>query len=249
MVRVFLIIALVGALVSGAFTFLLNGKKKEALASLSQSQTELQTTKGQLSKTQGDLKTAQAGLADTQKQLDDAKATGQAAQASLADAQKKVDDLTGKVTAAEQKANEAQAAATDAKGQLGAASDAAKAAQAKADDLDKQKRQLADDLDASKKEVDRLQDVMKRSKNGDMPPGINGKIVDVNRNWNFVVLNVGEKDGVVENGELVVSRTVAGKKEVVGKVKVVSTEANTAVADIEVTTLQGQIQKGDDVLN
>ena len=249
MVRVLLIVALLGSLATGFFAFEINGQKKTAQDAQKQAETNLASAKTQLSKTQGDLKTTQGSLDDAKKQLDDLTTRSQATQAALTAAQAKASDLEGKVSTAEQKANEAQAAATDAKGQLGAKDAAAKAAQDKADQLDKDKRQLADQLDAAKKEVDRLNDLIARSKTGTMPPGINGKVVSVNRNWNFVVLNIGEKDGVVENGELTVSRGIAGKKQVIGKVKVVSTEANTAVADIEVTTLQGQIENGDDVLN
>ena len=249
MVRVLLIVALLGSLATGALSYLINQQKKDALAAQHQAEQSLTSTKSQLSKAQGDLKTTQASLDDTKKQLDDATANSKATQAALTAAQSAKADLESKVSSAEQKANAAQAAADDAKSQLGTSAVSIKTAQDKADQLDKDKRQLADQLDGANKEVARLKDEMDRAKHGIVPPGINGKIVSVNRNWNFVVLNIGEKDGLVENAELTVSRTVAGKKAIIGKVKIVSTEANTAVADIEVTTLQGQIENGDDVLN
>lgn len=249
MVRVLLIVALLGSLATGFFAFSLNGQKKDALTAQQQAEQKLASTQKDLAGAKKDLTETKSSLDDTKKQLDDVTSRSQATQAALTAAQTKAADLESKVSTAEQKANTAQAAADAAKGQLGAQTDAAKAAQTKADQLDKDKRQLADQLDAAKKEVDRLNDLSKRRVTGDMPPGINGKIVSVNRNWNFVVLNIGDKDGVVENGELTISRSVAGKKQVIGKVKVVSTEANTAVADIEVTTLQGQIENGDDVYN
>ncbi len=249
MARVFLIVALLGALVTGYFTFANNGKKKEAQAAQKQSEASLATANSKLKKSDADLKAAQSSLDEAKKNLDEAASRAQTAQAALTAAQQKAADLESRVSAAEQKANTAQAEADKAKQDLGAQADQTKALQTKADALDKDKRQLADDLAAQKAEVARLNDVMARTKTGTLPPGINGKVVSVNRNWNFVVLNVGEKDGVVENGELTVSRTVQGRKQVIGKVKVVSTEANTAVADIEVSTLQGQIQNGDDALN
>ncbi len=249
MVRVLLIVALLGSLATGALSYLINQQKKDALAAQHQAQSNLDGANKKLASTQKDLTDTKSKLDDTQKQLDDATANSKATQAALTAAQAAKADLEGKVSSAEQKANAAQAAADDAKGQLGTKDAAAKAAQDKADQLAKDKLQLSDQLDGAKKEVDRLKDVIDRQKTGALPPGINGKVVSVNRNWNFVVLNIGEKDGLVENAELTVSRNAGGKKTVIGKVKIVSTEANTAVADIEVTTLQGQIENGDDVLN
>jgi cell shape-determining protein MreC len=86
---------------------------------------------------------------------------------------------------------------------------------------------------------------MERGKTGTMPPGINGKILSVNRAWNFVVLNVGNKDGVVENGVLMVYRG----NTLLGKVKVVSAEKNSAVADVIPEWIKGDIQPGDAVFN
>jgi hypothetical protein len=107
------------------------------------------------------------------------------------------------------------------------------------------KKKIEDDLSAQKAEVARLNDLRERSKTGEMPPGISGKILKVNQAWNFVVLNVGNLDGVVENGILVVYR----EKQFVGKVKVVSTEAHTCVADIIPEMTKSAVQEGDEVFN
>ena len=245
MVRVLLLIAILAGIASGVLGFLNNTKKKDAIAATQQAQAEAATAKSQLSKTSDELKATKSDLADAQQKIADATQQAQAAQSQLAAAQAKASDLETKAAAAEQKANAATAALDDVKAQAGAASDAAKKAQADADRLDKEKRGVQDELAQANAEVARLNDVIKRSQNGAQPPGISGKIVSVNRNWNFVVLNIGEKDGLVEKGELIVSRN----KQVIGRIRVVSTEANTAVADILVNTLQGQIEPGDDVLN
>jgi cell shape-determining protein MreC len=78
-----------------------------------------------------------------------------------------------------------------------------------------------------------------------MPPGVSGRVTAVNKNWNFVVLNVGQKQNVVEGGELIVYR---GQK-MIGKVKVVSVESNSSVADILPEWAQSDLQTGDEVIN
>mgnify|MGYP000931498317 CR=1 FL=1 len=59
-------------------------------------------------------------------------------------------------------------------------------------------------------------------------PGIQGKIVAVNHQWNFVVLNVGGERGLAENAEMVVVRG----NQPIAKLKVAKVDPQTAVADI-----------------
>ncbi len=245
MVRVFIIIAILGGIATGFLGFLNNTKKKDAQAAQQQAEAQVTATQAQLKKTSADLTAAKTDLDAAKKKIDDVTTQAAATQTQLAAAQQKASELQGKADAAEAKANAASAQLDEAKKQAGVESDTAKAAQAKVDQLDKEKRGVQDDLAKATAEVARLKDMIQRSKDGVTPPGVNGKIVSVNRNWNFVVLNIGEKDGLVEKSELIVSRN----KQVIGRIRVVSTEANTAVADILVDTLQGQIQDGDDVLN
>ena len=53
-------------------------------------------------------------------------------------------------------------------------------------------------------------------------------ILAVNPAWNFVVINLGDKNGVVNNAELLVKRG----KLLVGKVRITSVEPSTSIADI-----------------
>lgn len=75
-------------------------------------------------------------------------------------------------------------------------------------------------------------------------PGLKGKVMAVDPKWNFVVLNVGEKQGAQMNGLLLVSHL--GK--LVGKVKLSEVKEDRSVANVlpgwEVTN----IQEGDEVL-
>jgi hypothetical protein len=224
---------------------------------------EYNTTKATLATTQQQKAFAEAD----KKKADDAAAAAKQAQTDaegkLATANTQVSDLTSKLTAAQSEADDAKKAldlanaatktAQDALDKInqalaGQTVDELKAAEAKAQtDLaaaQSEQKILADSLESAQHQVADLKDEVNRKRTGDMPPGISGRVTFVNRTWNFVVLDVGLSNGVVPNGELIVYRD----NKFLGKVKVTSAEANTAVADI-MPNVKGDIQTGDFVLN
>ena len=79
-----------------------------------------------------------------------------------------------------------------------------------------------------------------------MRPGISGTILAVNQAWNFVVLSLGDRQGVVPNAEMLVQRG----NQFVGKVRVTSVEPSTSVADILVRTIPRglSVMPGDRVI-
>jgi peptidoglycan hydrolase CwlO-like protein len=245
MVRICLIVAVVGGLVSAFFGFLVSAQKKDWQGQYSTADGKLQSTSKKLKESEQTLATTKASLDETTTKLGEATTKADSLQSELSKAQSIAGELEQKVSAAEQRVTAAQTEISEVKSQLGAESAAAKEAQSKLTQLESEKKILNDDLASAKAEVARLLDIQKRTQTGEMPPGINGRILSVNRNWNFVVLNIGDKQGVVENGELIIYRN----KEFVGKVRVVSTEANTCVADLILDSLKGEVQIGDEVMN
>jgi hypothetical protein len=216
-----------------------------------------------LNQTKQDVTTQQLAAKKAKAEADAATQAKNEADTELAEQKSKVDDLNSKLADAEKNVTDAQAAVQSSK-------DAAAKAQAALDHInsvlngvtpedlqanaDKLKAQvqadaseqkiLQDQLQAAVQQVADLKVEINKSKVGDMPPGISGKVTFVNRTWNFVVLNVGLSNGVVPNGELIVYRG----KNFLGKIKVTSAEDNTAVADI-LPDAKADIQVGDDVLN
>ena len=73
---------------------------------------------------------------------------------------------------------------------------------------------------------------------------LSGKIVAVNPTWNFVILDLGKNDQVVEGLSMVIYR---GEK-MIGKVKVVTVDATTSVADLMPGTPAQAIEVGDQVI-
>lgn len=73
-----------------------------------------------------------------------------------------------------------------------------------------------------------------------------GTILAVNQAWNFVVLNLGSRQGISRDAEMLVQRG----NQLIGKVRVTSVETSTSIADIIVRTIPRglSIMPGDAVI-
>ena len=76
-----------------------------------------------------------------------------------------------------------------------------------------------------------------------LPPDLAGKVTAVDSQYDFVVLNVGEDQGVREHGELLVGRS----DKLIGRLRVLSVEKNRSIANIMPDYQQSEIQTGDSV--
>lgn len=77
-----------------------------------------------------------------------------------------------------------------------------------------------------------------------LPAGLKGKILVVDPKWDFVVLDIGETQGVLQNGVMMVSRN----SKLVAKVKIMSVESNRSIANIIPNWKLGEVMEGDLVL-
>jgi predicted nucleic acid-binding Zn-ribbon protein len=77
-----------------------------------------------------------------------------------------------------------------------------------------------------------------------LPAGLDGKVLVSDPRWQFIVLDAGEKQGVLERGELLVNRD--GK--LVAKVVVTRVEADRSVATVMSGWRLGEIAEGDRVI-
>ena len=76
------------------------------------------------------------------------------------------------------------------------------------------------------------------------PPGLAGRILVVNPDWNFVILNVGRQQGLSLNTEMLVHR----EESLVGRVRVSDVKDEVAVAEILEDWQQVPLREGDHVL-
>lgn len=83
---------------------------------------------------------------------------------------------------------------------------------------------------------------------GSKPSGAipQGTVLAVNRAWNFVVLNLGRRQGIAQNTEMLVQRG----NQLIGKVRVTSVETSTSIADIVVRSIPRglSVMPGDAVI-
>jgi len=222
----------------------------------------LSTTRTNLTQTEQERDTARQTAEKAKQAADTAKQQADAATTELTETKTKMDDLNSQLQAAQKQQEDLKTAvktANDAADKakqdllsinetLGGTPDEVKDKLKKAQDAataaESEQKIAQDQLQSVTKQVADLTDAINRMPIGKMPPGISGKVTFVNRTWNFVVLNVGLSDGVVPNGELIIYRG----KIFLGKIRVTSAEANSAVADI-LPDAKADIQIGDNVLN
>ncbi len=76
------------------------------------------------------------------------------------------------------------------------------------------------------------------------PRGLKGKVIAVDPKFEFVVLDIGEKQGVLPRGKMLVSR--AGK--LVAKVRILSVQENHCIANVLADWKQAEIMEGDEVV-
>jgi hypothetical protein len=196
-------------------------------------------TKSELKKTKSDLAQTQQDLADTKLDLDKAVAR--------ADAQsKRADDLNDKLTAATQQRDDAQnqLAAFTATGltpdQVLTLNKQLKSANMQIAAINDEKLVLQRHLVTLQAKLDEIIGPETFVK---LPAELKGKIVVVDPKWDFVVLDIGDDQGAVQDGELLVSR----QGKLVAKVVLRSVEKNRSIANIVPGWKIGEPIEGDDV--
>ena len=93
-------------------------------------------------------------------------------------------------------------------------------------------------------EAKELREKLERRKEGKMPPGLTGHVLAINSDYNFVVIDVGENQGVVSSAQMIVYRDGV----LLGKIKITSVEPSISVGDILPEWKKGEIQEGDTVI-
>jgi len=77
-----------------------------------------------------------------------------------------------------------------------------------------------------------------------LPAGTKGSVVAVDPKYDFVILDIGGNQGVIENAKMLINRD--GK--LIGKVKITTVEANRAVANVLPEWKQDDVMEGDAVI-
>ena len=178
---------------------------------------------------------AEADLTRTQNEKAEIESKLQAGEAQIADLQRRVADATvgsAPVAPEDVSPNEVKVQLDDTKKQLEAA--------------EQEKSILADRVREAEDRLAAMEAEKKRRTSGAVAPGVRGTILAVNQAYNFVVLSVGNRQGLVPNSELLVMRRGA----LIGKIRISSVEPTTSIGDIITKSLARgvQVQPGDTVI-
>lgn len=178
---------------------------------------------------------AEAEAAKAKAEKTAAAAKLQANETELAQLQKRVEELS---TATTQPAAPNGPSVTELQAQLDEA-------RRQLDDAEREKLFLAEKTGSATTETKVIQEQPPRRRIASQP-GLHGTVLAVNRAYNFVVLNLGGRQGVEANAEMLVMRGGT----LIGKIRVSSVEPATAIGDIISSTLPRgvQVQPGDIVI-
>ncbi|MCU0786189.1 MAG: hypothetical protein MUF81_19500 [Verrucomicrobia bacterium] len=249
LIRISLIIAIVAALAVGVLNFVMVKEKIGTLITerndwhgkYDTTYAELTTTKKTLAQTESDLKQIQETLATTTAQRDKAVADAVAQT-------KRATELNDKLTKSTTERDEARQdlAAFRATGrtpeQVLTLDKLIKQTQEALEVAIEEKKILSRNLVSVQNKYDAL---TKEDYHG--PPlraDLAGKILVADPKWDFVVLNVGEDQGALANGELLVSRN--GK--LVAKIRIQSIQKDRCIANVMPGWKVGEVMEGDQVI-
>jgi uncharacterized phage infection (PIP) family protein YhgE len=208
-------------------------------------QSKLQAANTDLKKTSEDLSASEAKLKETAQTLEGKLQELSSKSDQLATAQKEVSSQAEEISALKKSVEEGKLIVAELE-------------KAKADVLATNEKFQAADLDRTElaKRVAQLEQDSRKgadSQPKDKPVaakpdllGLQGKILAVNPGWNFVVLNVGDQQGVLVNASLIVVR---GNMPV-ARLRVTSVERSTSVADVIPSSMARgvSVQPGDAVI-
>jgi septal ring factor EnvC (AmiA/AmiB activator) len=246
--KIGIIAALVFGLAALGLTFVVK-PKQEAMkvkladtgANLATTQQKLASTTKELESTKNTLEATKTELATTKGDLETAKGNLEAAEKKVAEGEAKNKELAAQIEAdnakiadLEKKIAEAPAQLEELKGKMAEKDLKIAAIEGENQELTKKVKQL----DA---EVQNLKG------GGDfvvLPSGLKGKIIVYEKNWNFVVVDIGRQDGALLNGELTVYRNL----KYVGRIKLSAVNTRMAVANVLTQWSKMEIQEGDVVI-
>lgn len=107
--------------------------------------------------------------------------------------------------------------------------------------MEDEKQDLNDKVVTLEQTIVELEALQGESVGRPLPRGISGKVMLVNTDWNFVVVNIGSKNGLVPAAEMLVHR---GDK-LIGKIQISGVAKDMAIADISSDWSVSQIREGD----
>jgi predicted nuclease with TOPRIM domain len=223
---------------------------------------KINSLKTTLDSTTSERDAAKEAESKATKEARDAKADSDQKRRELADTQTKLETATSHGNTQQKRADDAEKQLNDTRGALTEAQrdlGAWKALGRPVDQIEKAlvelQRRSAENVSLNNTNKDlqiklnyaqtRLREYEgERQRPPELPESLRGRVVAVDPKWDFVVLNVGSDQKLVERGELLVSRD----GRLVAKLRVTSVQPNSAIANVLQEWKQADVMDNDEVL-
>ena len=247
LMRIVLIVAILAAIGAGTLNLVeVHQKINTLMTQRNDYHTARDKYHTQLNNTNQILVATRHTLDQTRQQLTDSKAAQKKAEDLAAAQRKRADDLATQLTKVTQDRDTAQADLQAYKGTGLTAPEVLKLVAQIKDDTD-----AIAALNEENKVLDRkrlnlqnqLNELIGTNYVVALPAGLKGNVVTVDPKWDFVILNIGYDQGLLTNGEMLVSRN--GK--LVAKVIVRRMDKDRSVANIMPGFKLGDVYEGDEV--
>jgi myosin heavy subunit len=248
LIRLSLIVAILAALAAGVVNFtVVKGKIDKLTSDRNDQRSAKETAQHELASTKKTLKKTQDDLTQAQTDLGVAKKAEQTAVDNLTKANTQIDDLKGNLAKTSQQRDDAQTQLAAYKNtgltapEVNALNKNLKDTEQALNVANQEKLLLTHDVARLNSQIKELivQDYVVK-----LPPGLKGMVMAVDPKWDFVVLNIGENQGVLKDGEMLVSRD--GK--LVAKIIVRSVQRDRSIANLVPGWQLGEIIEGDEVI-
>lgn len=253
MVRIFLSIITILCIGSGIISLKARSAANASAGKLDELNTQLTAKTSELSKKDDEIKT----LKD---QVESTSSAKESAAAEIASAKAEAEKIQGELTVIKTSLSEKDDEITKLRNELAEKSTAVVETPAVDPELENKLKELQTKLDEQLQITQSLEKSAKdaesrantlaaeeaRRKAALSAPNLEGTVLAVEPSWNFVILNVGDRQGVALNSTLIVKRG----HSLIGKVRVTSIDPSRSVADIIPGTLArgAFVQPGDTVI-
>jgi hypothetical protein len=226
----------------------LGGKIETLKSDLQNTQTQLTQTQASESKYRAESKTFKAQVGDLERVLGETTNALAQAQSKAVEQQTRADRASLELNTVTAERNTAQAELSQWR-LFGMTPDQIRNNLARLRQVEREKDTYIADNKTLSQELKRTQNELKRY-TGDrepeveLPAGTKGNVVAVDPKYDFIVIDIGEQQGVLPHAKLLVNRD--GK--LIGKVQITSVDKNRSVANILPEWKQDEVMEGDQVL-
>lgn len=242
--KILTIVTIALAAITAGLGFLNRGTLVKTKDDLSLTQNQLSTTRADLDKKSASLAEAEKSVADLNSKIDSARSEISKLKADIQSKDSQIAGLGKEIDAAKSELETLNTTVAT----LTAENETLKqtAAQETPVQEDEDKARIAEletlnskldsDLKTAQARLETLEERLAEKKRVEKLNSLSGRILAVNEAWNFVVLNLGDKNGISSNTELLVKR---GSTQI-GRVRITSVEPASSIADI----IPGSLSRG-----